>query len=291
MRFPRAHAGLFGLLGLDGQTHLHEGRRAWRRGYWLFAAALPFLLFVFEAVKIASYSTMRAPNVGVAVQILMMLGFYASWVIVPRFVYVVAAQDLDATEGLRQRRVWLRLLALGLGFCILHLLLLAYLLRLQFSPPGWTVSDLIVSFGEVWLRDAGLWLIIYAAAVTAIVASILKQARNKAPARLEIRQNGKLQLLPIDAVYWIKAAGNYVELHTERGVFMQRKTLAEMDRALANSTFLRSHRSALVNAAHVASVKPHPESSGFILVLANGMEAPLSRRMLSRVRAHLKAAA
>lgn len=57
--------------------------------------------------------------------------------------------------------------------------------------------------------------------------------------------NEVLTLAP--TIQWIEAAGNYVEVHTDRGVSLHRTTMRELESALDRSSFRRIHRSLIVN--------------------------------------------
>jgi hypothetical protein len=54
-----------------------------------------------------------------------------------------------------------------------------------------------------------------------------------------------------DAIDWIQAAGNYVEVHSRGGMTMHRLTMRELESALDPRRFVRIHRSVIVNAAAI----------------------------------------
>jgi len=83
------------------------------------------------------------------------------------------------------------------------------------------------------------------------------------------------------------AAGNYVEFRLQDGRRpLMRATLSRVEATLSAHGFVRTHRSWLVNAAHLRSVAA--EGSGdYQLELHDGVQAPLSRRFpqaLARLR-------
>jgi DNA-binding LytR/AlgR family response regulator len=75
-----------------------------------------------------------------------------------------------------------------------------------------------------------------------------------------------------------RSAGNYVEFLLADGRRpLMRTTLSGVDETLAPRGFVRTHRSWLVNPAHVAQIEA--EGSGdFGLTLGDGTHVPLSRR-------------
>ena len=61
--------------------------------------------------------------------------------------------------------------------------------------------------------------------------------------------NEVLALAP--TIQWIEAAGNYVEVHTNRAVSLHRTTMRELEAALDRTAFRRIHRSLIVNLSAV----------------------------------------
>jgi DNA-binding LytR/AlgR family response regulator len=78
-----------------------------------------------------------------------------------------------------------------------------------------------------------------------------------------------------EAIDYVAAADNYVELHSNGRVTMRRMTLAEAERALAGQGFVRVHRRFLVNRARIASVTGNGDK---LIRLDGGAELPVGRR-------------
>jgi len=277
-------------------THSVDSLPKWRAVFWLYSVALPVLFYLFEALKISAYWTAKAPNVDTNIQLVLMLGFYGIWICVPWLIWKVSILTL-----VHQRQGWRNLLMVlgffGLVLSCIHLMLLAIIQRIMYFPPdnpNRGLIHLIHTFGETWFDNAAIWLVAYCITSAGILFAILPQdndgTNTSKPkvSRYEVRQNGKTWSVAYTDIFWIKAAGNYTELHTVRGVLMVRKTLSRVAEEITSDNFLRSHRSALVNGHHVVAIKPQKLTSGFIVQLANDEEAPLSRRKLSEFRRRLK---
>ncbi len=157
------------------------------------------------------------------------------------------------------------------------------------SPAGWDFGDLVHSFGELWMGQMGIWFLAYVA-VAALICWTITRERPKDPvlSRYSVRHNGLLLPLPLRDILWISAAGNYTEIHTTKGQYTDRKTLAAVERELAGTNFLRAHRSALVNVEHVAAIKTDKSTGSYTVQLGNGQEAPPSRRRLSDFKSMLQ---
>jgi DNA-binding LytR/AlgR family response regulator len=79
----------------------------------------------------------------------------------------------------------------------------------------------------------------------------------------------------------VTAAGDYARVHTERGSFLERVSLADLEQRWEPHGFIRVHRSALVRLAAVEAVS---RRSGVMSVRVKGEDLPVARRALPRVR-------
>jgi len=127
------------------------------------------------------------------------------------------------------------------------------------------------------LNVGGVW------GVQMLLASSQTQPRPAARASFDIRDNGRVIRVPVDDIYAVRSAGNYVEFLLADGRRpLMRATLAEMAGQLAPHGLIRTHRSWLVNRARIAQIDP-AGSGDFKLSLRGGVEAPLSRRFRAQV--------
>jgi len=84
-----------------------------------------------------------------------------------------------------------------------------------------------------------------------------------------IRSTRKIDIIAINDIQCLKAAGNYVEVHIENKTLMQRSTIDKMQRNLGGGRFLRVHRSSIVNTQFVTQIAT--DGTGHrTLVMANG---------------------
>lgn len=139
--------------------------------------------------------------------------------------------------------------------------------------------------GTDWIYEYRKDLVAYAGflALLALADWAARQwARGRAPAagqRLyHLRDGARVVRVPLDEIVAVTSARNYVEFHLAGGRKpLVRETLAKVEGELAGAGFLRTHRSWLVNPAHVRAVTP-AAAGDFRLELASGLTAPLSRR-------------
>lgn len=119
----------------------------------------------------------------------------------------------------------------------------------------------------------------------------LAEARQRAaPAQLQLVSSGRVEYVSTDRIVQLKGAGDYVELHYADGrTALFNGTLAGLEAELPE-TFLRVHRSHIVNTAFVSALERDAGGVGR-LTLSQGQEVPVSRRIMPKVRTALAAPA
>lgn len=118
-------------------------------------------------------------------------------------------------------------------------------------------------------------------------AALQRAAESEKPAVIRVNGAGAVAIVRAADITHCKGAGDYVELHlTDGRQILHNGSLAELETELP-PVFLRVHRSFIVNTDFVKTLKR--ESSGVgALLLANGAEVPVSRRIMPKVRGALK---
>ena len=104
--------------------------------------------------------------------------------------------------------------------------------------------------------------------------------------RIEIRSQGRSDYVNVDEVTWLKADGNYIEVHTGNRTHHARITLAELERQLDPKRFHRISRSSLVNLNRIRSIQSDGRR-GHDIVLDDDSRIPL-KRSLEELQKRLK---
>jgi len=94
--------------------------------------------------------------------------------------------------------------------------------------------------------------------------------------RLAVREPGRIRLLDVAGVSWVSAEGDYVRFHAPQQTLLVRKTMAAVERELAERRFARIHRSAIVNLDHVVELRP-AAGGDWLAVLREGIVLRVSR--------------
>jgi two-component system LytT family response regulator len=89
----------------------------------------------------------------------------------------------------------------------------------------------------------------------AVRLEALLAARDASPVeRLVVRSGERYELVPVEAIDWVEAANNHVQLHCGPRRHLLAETLTSLERRLDARRFLRVHRSRIVNATRVVAV-------------------------------------
>jgi two-component system, LytTR family, response regulator len=95
--------------------------------------------------------------------------------------------------------------------------------------------------------------------------------------RLIVVSNGGHLIIDVSEVKWIEAEDYYAAIHIGPRRHLIRESLISLEARLDPLQFIRIHRSALVNLAHVREIKS-PMLGMTSLLLRDGTQLPLSRR-------------
>jgi two-component system LytT family response regulator len=104
--------------------------------------------------------------------------------------------------------------------------------------------------------------------------------------RLAVRSGGKTVFVDVDNIDWIEAAQNYVQIHAGGAQHLLHVTMNTLEKSLDAETFVRIHRSVIVNARRIAEM--HPVMHGeYVITLASGVRLQSGRVYSDRLKALL----
>lgn len=100
--------------------------------------------------------------------------------------------------------------------------------------------------------------------------------------RIMVRSGGRITFVRVDDVDWIEAQGDYICLHTQGKKHLIREKISDMEAQLSPNSFLRIHRSTMVNVTRIREMQPlfHGE---YAVVLHDGTRLTMSRSFRDRV--------
>ena len=106
------------------------------------------------------------------------------------------------------------------------------------------------------------------------------------PARLALRDGQRMLTIAADEILWVEAAGNYVQIHTERKTHLVRHTVKAMEAKLDPQRFIRVRPSAIVSIDCVQALNARA-GGDYTVVLDDGTEIRSSRSFRDRVESML----
>jgi len=112
--------------------------------------------------------------------------------------------------------------------------------------------------------------------------TMLDQTKEKFVSRFTVQTGSRIQIVQADDVEWIGAAGDYAELHAHGRAYLVRETMASLEQRLNPATFLRIHRSRIVQAANIVELRSI-ENREFMVRLSDGSEHRSSRTHANRL--------
>jgi len=114
------------------------------------------------------------------------------------------------------------------------------------------------------------------------------QGRSGSAARsLAIRKQGRIELIAVEDVAFVRGAGNYAEVLTGDGaVHLHGKTLEQLEQILP-ARFLRIHRSTIIDLERVTGVETYP-GGRYEVTLGESTVLPVSRTRIGELRSRLQ---
>lgn len=109
---------------------------------------------------------------------------------------------------------------------------------------------------------------------------------NQPAASLSIRSAGRIDLVPIPSIAFIKAAGSYSELVLRDGTVRVHSKSLDRLLTILPATFERIHRSYVVRLDEIAQIRVR-EGSRYAAVLDSGDELPIGRTRVETLKTRL----
>ena len=107
--------------------------------------------------------------------------------------------------------------------------------------------------------------------------------RSRLAERLVVKNQGQVLFLTVSDIDWIEAAGYYACLHVGKDTHIIRRSLSELEQDLGDETFIRIHRSIIVNRERISSLELQ-DGGDYEVVLRSKVRLRLSRRFRKRLQ-------
>lgn len=120
---------------------------------------------------------------------------------------------------------------------------------------------------------------------SAAVDALVKGGERKLE-RIVIRDRGHVYVVPVEQVLYVQSEDDYIRIHTAARSYLKTQPLSQLEAQLDPERFARVHRSYVINVDAFAGLSRTSKDSHAAL-LTNGIEIPVSRTGLERIKAFL----
>jgi len=119
-----------------------------------------------------------------------------------------------------------------------------------------------------------------------LAALLATREQERTKERIVVQTSRGKLILNAEDVDWIEADDYYAAIHSGSARHLLRESLASLEQRLNPKTFLRTHRSAIVNINRISEIRQ--EAGESFLLLAGGARIPISRRRRATIARMLR---
>lgn len=106
------------------------------------------------------------------------------------------------------------------------------------------------------------------------------------PQKITIKDGSDIQFIRVTDIQWVDAAGDYMCVHACGKTHIMRITMKQLEGMLNPATFLRIHRSTIVNSGVITGAQTL-QNGEFLLNLEGGTQLKVSRSYRDKIRGFL----
>lgn len=104
--------------------------------------------------------------------------------------------------------------------------------------------------------------------------------------RVVTRLGSKVTVIPVDRIWYIESADDYVMIYSELGNHLKEKTMKFFEGHLPTNNFVRIHRGSIINLAQIAAIDPYTKDTHMV-TLKCGAKLRASAEGYKKLRALL----
>lgn len=101
--------------------------------------------------------------------------------------------------------------------------------------------------------------------------------------RVVVKLAGKIKIIPVDEIFYLEGADDYIKIFTKEGSFLKNKTMNYFEKTLDAQHFVRTHRSYIINVQLITRIEPY-EKDGHIAILRSGAQVPVSKTGYAKLK-------
>lgn len=101
--------------------------------------------------------------------------------------------------------------------------------------------------------------------------------------RIVVKINNKIKIIPLQDIFFLEAADDYVKIYTAEGQYLKNKTMQHFENLLGGDHFVRTHRSYIVNVQYITKLDPY-EKDTYTAILKSGEKVPVSKTGYAKLK-------
>jgi len=105
--------------------------------------------------------------------------------------------------------------------------------------------------------------------------------------RLVVKHRNNILIIPVEDILYFEAQDDFVNIVTSEGKYLKQKRMKELEETLPNESFIRIHRSYIINLEFLKQVELL-EKESYLAILKNGEKLPISRNGYSTLKEKIR---
>ncbi|HLY72204.1 MAG TPA: response regulator [Puia sp.] len=101
--------------------------------------------------------------------------------------------------------------------------------------------------------------------------------------RIVVKLAGKIKIIPVDEIFYLEGADDYVKIFTKEGSFLKNKTMNYFEKTLDGQHFVRTHRSYIINVQLITRIEPY-EKDSHVAILKSGAQVAVSKTGYAKLK-------
>lgn len=107
--------------------------------------------------------------------------------------------------------------------------------------------------------------------------------------RIAVKVDGRILMLGVSDIDWVEAADDYVKFHVGSATYLHRDTMTRLERRLPRESFMRVHRSTIVNLTRIRELQPWFQGD-WVIILTDGTRLHTGRNYRDAIKGFLEKA-
>ncbi|MDP2721581.1 MAG: LytTR family DNA-binding domain-containing protein [Bacteroidales bacterium] len=124
---------------------------------------------------------------------------------------------------------------------------------------------------------------------TANLQQLSQKAKETSTAKVErlfVKTGNKIDVIPVDSIIRVEAQDDYVEIHTDKGKFLKYDTMNFLEKGLPEDTFVRVHRSHIININLIEKMEKYGKDS-YLIIMKDKSKVNVSKSRVKELKEQL----